>query len=54
MAVDDNDVMYLADGFNVIFSIDNVSGLESGTILPDRTLDGAEVQSPDRLFFLEP
>jgi hypothetical protein len=50
--VGEDDIMYLADGFNLIFAIDSVSGLTGGMVEPSRTLDGDDIISPDRLFFI--
>jgi hypothetical protein len=55
VVVDENDTMYLADGFNVIYEIDNVSGFVSGqTVEPSRTVEGPDLSSPDKLELLEP
>jgi len=52
--IDANDRMYAADRTrNLIYTIDNVSQLSSGTVQADRVNEADELQTPERLFLFE-
>ena len=54
VAVDSDDRMFVADNAKrVIHSVDSVSTRTSGTVMPDRTFEGDELRSPERLFLVE-
>lgn len=53
VVVDSTDTMYLADGFNVIFTIAGVTDLVSGMVNPDNMIEGSDISSPDKLDIVE-
>lgn len=53
--IDSDDRLYAADrNQNIVYSLDNVSLLTSGSLNPDRIIESSDLRTPERLFLFEP